>query len=253
MNPSLFRCHDYRHLLERWRRVARAARLEWIPFAEADGYELVMLRSRQSPSGGIYISAGIHGDEPAGTEGLLSWAQEGGADGLPCCLFPCLNPWGLVNNSRFNAAGDDLNRSFHLDNAPQIPALREAIRSWRFSLAMMLHEDYDGRGLYLYEIKRSAPTWGDDLLALAAPTIPIENRATIDGRRISRTGLIQRRYRPGSFPLLPEALYLHQHHSRRTFTFETPSEFALETRVRAHHLLISASVERALKEGKRGG
>lgn len=228
--------------------MARAARLQWIPFAEADGYELVMLRSRTSPDGGIYLSAGIHGDEPAGTEGLLSWAQEGGAGGVPCCLFPCLNPWGLVNNSRLDAAGRDLNRNFHVDDLPQIVALREMISPWRFALAMMLHEDYDGRGFYLYEIKRTSPTWGDDLLSLAANHLPIEDRATIDGRRISRAGLIQRRYRAGAFPMLPEALYLHEHHSRRTFTLETPSEFSLETRVRVQHLLVKTSVERALEE-----
>ena len=32
----------------------------------------------------------------------------------------------------------------------------------------------------------------------------------------------------------PEAIWLHLYHSLRTFTVETPSEFALEQRVAAH-------------------
>ncbi|HWL51775.1 MAG TPA: M14 family metallocarboxypeptidase [Chthoniobacteraceae bacterium] len=256
MNPFLYACHDPVRLERRWRRVARAARLEMEVLAEADGYEVFYLRSRdRTPDGGIYLSAGIHGDEAAGTEGLIGWAEENVAQlrQLGCLIFPCLNPWGLANNSRFDRRQNDLNRAFHHDENGQVRALKALVRPYRFSLALMLHEDYDGHGFYLYEIKSAAPTWGDDLLRLVEPLMPIETRRTIDGRRVSRTGLVQRRFKAASIPLTPEALHLHLHHSRRTFTIETPSEFALETRVKVQKLVIGECVNRAIAERRERG
>jgi len=250
MDLTLFRCHDYRFLVQRWRKVARTAGLRMRPFAQAGGEELFVLSSRQSPDGGIYLSAGIHGDEPAGTEGLLRWAEAnvGILKRIPCLIFPCLNPWGLIHNNRLDEAGRDLNRTFHHDEVPQIQALKALIRPYRFALSMTLHEDYDGQGLYIYEVERATPFWGEALLDIARPLMPIEGRTTIDGRRASAAGLVRRKVNARRFPMIPEAVYLHQHHSRRTFTIETPSEFALDARVQVHITLLQECVRRTLAE-----
>ncbi len=254
----LLRCHDYPFLVRRWRKVARAARLEMTAFAEADGYTVWRLAPRESGGpgeGGIYLSAGIHGDEPAGTEALIGWA-EANLDCLrrqPCLLFPCLNPWGLAHNSRTDAEGRDLNRTFQHDGVPHIRALKAFLKSRRFRLALTLHEDYDGRGLYLYELERRTPFWGEDLVDIARPLIPIEGRATIDGRRTSRAGLVRRKIDLRRFPALPEAVYLHLHHAERTFTFETPSELALDQRVRVQIALIGECIRRLENEAPRAG
>ncbi len=250
MDSTLFRCHDYKFLIQRWRKAARAAGLTLRPFAEASGHELFVLASRRSPEGGVYLSAGIHGDEPAATEGLLRWAEEnpGILRNLPFVIFPCLNPWGLVNNSRLDEQGRDLNRTFHHDEVPQIQALKALIQPYRFALSMTLHEDYDGQGLYLYEIERATPFWGEALLDRVRSMIPIEGRTTIDGRRASKAGLVRRKLNLRRFPMIPEALYLHKNHSKRTFTIETPSEFALDLRVRVQMALLDECVHRTLTE-----
>jgi hypothetical protein len=167
---------------------------------------------------------------------------------LPCIIFPCLNPWGLINNARLDEHGRDLNRTFHHDEVPQIQALKALIRPYRFGLSLTLHEDYDGQGLYLYELERVTPFWGEALLDKVRPLIPIEGRTTIDGRRASKAGLMRRKLNLRRFPMFPEALYLHHHHSRRTFTIETPSEFALDLRVRVQIALLDECVRRAIQE-----
>src|SRR5437867_1942436 len=94
--------HNYRILIRRWRALARTSGLILRNFAVAGDMPVFFLRSRAQPeSGGIYISAGIHGDESAGTEALISWAEQNPKllSRLPCIFFPCLNPWGLANNS----------------------------------------------------------------------------------------------------------------------------------------------------------
>jgi protein MpaA len=242
------RAHDYRHLIHRWRQVAKSSGLIMRSYIVESGYRIYSLRSARLPAtGAIYMSAGIHGDEPAGTDALLGWAEMNLPllRQAPFLIFPCLNPWGLVNNTRFDAAYRDLNRSFQNDEVASIAALKGMLAGRRFRLALTLHEDFDGQGLYIYEIERVKPFWGEDLLRIASPLIPIEGRTTIDGRR-ANSGIVRRRLILKKFATtgLPEAVYLHLYHSDRTFTIETPSEFALDQRVSAHVAIIQECVRR---------
>lgn len=246
------RVHHYRHLIERWRGVARASGVPLRALVSVHGYKLFYLKTKAlGPAGGIYISAGIHGDEPAGVEALVTWAEKNAKHlaSLPCLLFPCLNPWGLVNNRRFEQNGLDLNRIFHRDDVALISAMKPLIVPHYFSAALMLHEDYDGQGLYLYETERARPFWGEDLVRAASPIIAIDSRTRIDGRKPLKPGIVRRKINPKRFETFgfPEAVHMHLHHSDRTFTIETPSEFALPQRVAAHIAIIEECVKRVLK------
>lgn len=236
------RPHHYPELIARWRALAAKQRMQLRKFASADGHALVSLRTPAlAKDGGIYLSAGIHGDEPASCAALLDWASAQGRRlrDLPLFIFPCLNPWGLRNNIRLDAQGNDLNRSFHRKDLPQITALTRLLEGYRFEAAVMLHEDYDGEGLYLYEIQRSEPYWGEQLLAAGAKAIPLDPRKRID-RWHAQDGLLRRRFDRMKYQRIgyPEAIWLHLHHSERTFTVETPSEFAIEQRIDAHSAVL---------------
>lgn len=232
------RAHDYAFLVRRWLAVARKARLKLEEFARVDGHGLYCLRSPAlGGRGGLYLSAGIHGDEPGATEGLIAWAEADPARlrELPVLIFPCLNPWGLIQNSRLTSSGADLNRFFHRDDHPVIRALKDRVGECRFALALLLHEDFDAQGLYLYELKRARPDWGETMLEAASGILPVDPRKTIDGHR-ARHGVIRRRFQARRFAEIgfPEAIWLHRHHAERSLTIETPSEFALAERIRAH-------------------
>jgi predicted deacylase len=243
--------HHYRALISRWRSVARDSGLRLQRIAKVGVDPIFCLKSPSlAEAGGIYVSAGIHGDEPATSEALISWAEKHARrlSRWPLLLFPCLNPWGLRNNIRLDAAGLDLNRAFHLDENPVISAVKRVTAPHQFDVALMLHEDYDGEGFYLYEIQREPPHWGEDLIAVARREIAIEPRARIDNYK-SREGVIRRRFNRVRFERIgfPEAIWLHQEHARRAFTVETPSEFALESRVRAHVAVLEECVRRVVE------
>lgn len=238
--------HHYPHLIARWKALARLAGLRLRPLIQAGPHSLVYLQSPAlAEEGGIYISAGIHGDEPAGTEGLLAWAEANAhrLRDLPLLLFPCLNPWGLTQNMRANATGLDLNRSFHR-RLPEIGAIKKVVGKRRFAASVHLHEDFDGEGLYLYELARGKG-WGEELLAAAGAHLPIDPRRKIDRWR-AEGGLIRRKVRRATFAQMgfPEAIWLFFAHTDRTFTTETPSEFALERRIGAQVAVLDAIMER---------
>ncbi|HZC35530.1 MAG TPA: M14 family metallocarboxypeptidase [Chthoniobacterales bacterium] len=237
--------HNYRSLIRRWRSLARRSGLQCQVFATADEFELLCLRSPALQThGGIYLSAGIHGDEAGGTEGLLFWAEMNVTvlRQLPLLLFPCLNPWGLVHNRRSDASGRDLNRSYHLDDLERIRAQKAIIAGVTFRLAMCLHEDYDAQGVYLYEVRKHLRPIGPELLAAAGYYLPVDLRPKIEGRR-AESGSIARRIKRLRFPFLPEAGLLALHHSDRTITFETPSENELGARAQAQAAAIQRAVE----------
>jgi protein MpaA len=247
----MHRSHNYRHLIHRWRFVAQNAGLKLTRFATSSESPVYFLRtSRRPDTQTIHISAGIHGDEPAGCEAMIRWAEKNPAllRGRPFLLFPCLNPWGLINNSRLDDRARDLNREFgKRPGASPVRELKRLIRGEKFALSLTLHEDYDGEGVYLYEVQRNRPFWGEELLEVAHSLIAVEPRRMIDGRR-ARGGLVRRAIDLKKFPLVPEAVYLHLHHSHRTFTIETPSEFALETRVAGQVAIMEECIRRSLDE-----
>src|SRR5215471_7082907 len=151
------RAHDVPHLLARWKRLARSLRLKTESLCKVGDYEILVME-RRGDARGLYVSAGIHGDEPGATEGLFRWAVRGGLEELlsrriPFLIAPCLNPWGIANNRRSNAQGVDLNRQFLSEKISPIPELRARVKCAHYQLALTLHEDYDGQGLYLYEVR----------------------------------------------------------------------------------------------------
>ncbi len=242
------RAHDYEHLIRRWKRVAARCRLDMQPYSESGGFPIYRLASvRPDPSApSIYFSAGIHGDEAAATEGLVTWAEENSEAlrRMRALIFPCLNPWGLANNCRLDAAGRDLNRRFGKRRAPQIGHQIRAIGKTSFDVALTLHEDYDGQGIYIYEVASRKPFWAEHLLAAAAPHLPPDPRRTIEGRP-ARGGIVRRKITPDLMPDWPEAFALHFSYARRTFTIETPSEFDIAARVAAQVAVIDRAVELA--------
>src|SRR5262245_54274658 len=142
------RPHDPAHLNERWREVARRARARLVRVATDGTFDVLCVRTPAlQEQNGLYVSAGVHGDEPAGPEALLSWAESDPARfaRTPMLVFPCVNPWGLRNNVRRNADGLDLNRAFQLEDHPIIRAMHLATARFKFRVSLHLHEDYDAQ------------------------------------------------------------------------------------------------------------
>jgi protein MpaA len=183
----------------------------------------------------IYLSAGIHGDEPAPPMALLSMMESGDFDQRAVWIIcPILNPAGLSAGLRENASGVDLNRDYRNPESPETQAhIAWLERQPNFDLAICVHEDWESTGFYLYELNPDKrPSLAENMIKAASKACPIDLSPLIEGRE-SRGGIIRPELNPMEREKWPEAAYLQVHHTRLSYTVESPSALAMETRISA--------------------
>jgi len=219
-------------------------------YGEAYGCPLVALTKRTfgiRPR--IYLSSGMHGDEPAAPLALLEMLTAGVFDPRATWfLCPMLNPSGHARGTRENQESCDLNRDYKDRRSTEVRAhARWLARQPLFDLTLCLHEDWESQGFYLYELNpENRPSLAATMIAAVEPLCPIENGPVIDGRETAAPGII----RPVNDPLLrdnwPEAIYLRHHHTTLSYTLESPSALPLPQRIQA----LRAATETALARVK---
>jgi hypothetical protein len=227
--------------------AARAHGFRIERFGVAGGTPLLALTKRTpGPRPRIYLSAGIHGDEPAPPLALLAMLERGVFDARAVWfLCPLLNPLGFIGRTRENAEGLDLNRDYKALRSLEIQAhARWLQRQPNFEVTFHLHEDWEARGFYLYELCCPAGrSLARAMIDAVAPTLPIELATTIDGFAVAEPGII----RPVADPRLrdawPEAIYLQAHHTKLGYTIESPSSLPLDRRIE----VLTTAIEAALR------
>ncbi len=231
--------------------AARPAGFRAELFGEVAGHSLTAFTKRTPgcrPR--VYLSAGIHGDEPAPPWALLRLLQAGCLDHRAnWFICPLLNPTGFLRRSRENFAGTDLNRDYKTPQSAEVKAhVRWLQHQPNFDLIICGHEDWEAKGFYLYELNPgNRSTLAPAMIGAARPFCPIETATVIDGRPSAEPGII----RPVSDPLLretwPEAIYLSNHHGSLDYTIETPSALPLEQRIMTQEAVLRAALAAFLR------
>ncbi len=227
----------------------------------------------------IILSAGIHGEEPAGVYTLLAFLNRGIANYLKQFSFlilPCLNPYGFTRGVHFSREVSDLNRSF--DDAPgppEVAAVKAILRRFPgpYRLALDFHEtdthmpkgehrsvETLPAGAYMHETTRNGqPRLGPEILkGIRSSGYPISPRDSIYGAACYH-GLICTPA-PGSpkYPLLPEFSggldwYLFKNgHTDHFLATETPTAWPLRRRVAVQKKALIQALNHLKREtGKR--
>ncbi len=233
-------CHD-------WSQAATNGGFAPVPLADTPAGPLTAWE-KPGPGPHVYLSAGIHGDEPACPLALLHLLRDGFFHGdANWSVCPALNPTGLAAGTRGNADGEDLNRDYWLRRIPEVQAHAKWLESFPSpDLFISLHEDWETGGFYFYEINLGPdrPDRAAAILAAVSDVLPIEPSLWVDGHEVRDAGWIYHEAEADLPRAWPEAIFLAKHGCPLSFTFETPSSAApLANRVAA----LAAAVRAAWK------
>jgi len=222
--------------------------------------------SRLSPTAtkSVYLSSGLHGDEPAPPLAILNllWQNQWPAD-WNVYICPCLNPEGFRANQRANAGGIDLNRDYCDRKSREIRAhVAWLERQPPFALAASLHEDWEAGGFYAYHLgPLSVKPVISHILERVAQVCAIDDSSTIDhlpaeegvldlalhslqmneamidklGQSPPDTSLVKH-----ANSIWSEAVFLVNRKTRVSYTFESASTLPLEVRVDALTQAVNA-------------
>ena len=219
-------------------------------FSIPNGADLLAFR-RQScaPRRKLYISTGIHGDEPAGPLAVRELLRENyWPDTVDIWLCPCLNPTGFPLNRRENVQGVDLNRDYkHLRTAEIRTHIAWLEKQPPFDVSLCLHEDWEAGGFYLYELNPDRrPSFSAEIIRRVSEVCPIDPAPLIDGRE-AKNGIIRPDLDPAKRPDWPEAFYLITHKTRHSYTLESPSDFPVASRVNAQMVAVRTVLDSLAK------
>jgi protein MpaA len=210
----------------------------------------------------VSLSAGMHGDEPAGPWALLSLVRDGLLDKrFAYRIWPCLNPSGFTAGTRQNAAGDDINRSFSRGGTtPEARAIITANRDRKFALSIDLHEDFEAEGFYAYETlapstmpyyaRRIANAVGDagfPLQDLSDEAFDLGPPGARSAQTIERGCVIVDAKAESVFFTdgLPMSLFLARGAAARALTFETPRSRRWDERIEMHRIAVTTALANA--------
>ena len=206
----------------------------------SNNYPFQKINIGQDNSKHVLISAGIHGDEPAGIESICAFLEtkkyKSYLNEWDFIILPCINPYGYEFNTRENHDNTDLNRMFKVDSPPVEVRLTQSIfKPSYFNLTLELHEDCDSDGYYLFQ-KSNKPfgiELGYKILESVKEIIPINLNEKIDDMPAEK-GLIHRNKNIDEMDWWPMASYSLAMKSDHCFTLETPTHLPMHARVNTH-------------------
>jgi hypothetical protein len=237
---------DPGELIAEFEAAGRAKDFRVETMGEVDGYPLLAMTKRTPgvwPR--IYLSSGIHGDEPAPPAALLEMLKLGWFnDRANWFICPVLNPNGFARGTRENANGIDLNRDYR--GTPKSPEIRAHV-NWlshqpRFDLFLCVHEDWESVGYYLYELNPfSKPSFAETAISEVEKICPIDRSEVVDGS-VCVGGIVRSIKPPEERELWAEAIYLRTQYAQIGYTLESPSAFDFQLRVAAHIIAVQTIV-----------
>ncbi len=215
-------------------------------YGEINGHQLMGYELIRKNLPVVYLSTGMHGDEPGGPESLLHLLEEGLLDRpLSFRICPMLNPTGFELGLRENAKGKDMNRDYYHLQTPEVRGHVKWLEQRNSELFISLHEDWESKGFYYYEINTTgdAPARYEYMAERISEVMPLEAGETIDDHQVRSKGWIYHEAEADVMEHWPEAIYMAKKGCALSFTFESPSALAMRHRVAAQSAAVNSLLD----------
>ena len=238
---------DWQAYLSSWENIAEEQGFRTRKLIEVSGCAVWASEKGDPSLPTVYLSSGVHGDEPSGPQALLNLLRAGFfGEEYHWLICPALNPTGLQAGTRENAGGVDLNRDYLMCEAEEVCAHIQWLKSQKVpDLFLSLHEDWESSGFYYYEINCGGKGAGyQDILSAASAHFAPEPALMIDDHPVTERGWIFHSEEPDLPEGWPEAIYLAKMGCPISLTFETLSSADLSDRIACHQAVVKEAIVR---------
>ncbi len=174
----------YYHYLKKLESVCNKKKIDLMKIGEIRNFPVYKITINPLSSRTICFSAGIHGDEIAGSWAIIEFIKKY----LPAqflkikiIIFPVASPTAFDKKKRYHYAGKDLNRLFcrkKLTGENRI--LFSSLNEEKVFFFHSLHEDVDENSFYLYNFEKEEEHFYRDILKLAKNYFSINTASKID-------------------------------------------------------------------------
>ena len=197
------------------------------------------------PAPRIYLSAGIHGDEPAGPLAALQLIQENrwpaNLEFYFVAVFESNRLYLEPPRERRRHGSEPRLSESQIRRGPRAHRLAGAPARVRL-VSLSSRRLGVARLLSLRTESRQPAVAGGKIIEAVQKVCPIDRSEIIEDRP-AKGGIIRPNLDPRTRPQWAEAFYLIMHKSRQGYTLEAPSDFPLSTRVNALVAGVSAALE----------
>jgi len=133
----------------------------------------------------VFLSGGIHGNEPGGVETLARFIESLARDpalygNVSFEIIPLTNPWGWAHDVRYNRDGIDINRDLAPQRSQEARILSGYLKENRYDLMIDDHEDPSASGFYMYQYAMPSQDLSRKVIAaVRAAGLPIEQNVNM--------------------------------------------------------------------------
>jgi len=246
---------DYGHFIE-YLHASASSNMEIVHLESIGGYPIysIALKGSQKARRHVLLSAGLHGDEPAGPEAIVRFLERDHGTLLQTFEFfilPCINPHGYVHNTRENAIGLDINRSFEDDTTQEAILVKNVLQDRHFDTFVEFHEDWEFEGYYLFELQRNQRPIGRKIIENIKQIGPIHSASSIDDMPV-KNGIVQTDLEAKKIGNDAMPLYVFRFHADHCITSETPTQWDIENRISAHLMVLDVALQSYLTSTTNG-
>lgn len=185
------------------------------------------------------VICGVHGNEPAPVFAIRNFLveldlQDTRFDTPRIDFIYMVNPWGFINNSRYNSSNLDINRDLATFQTKEAQILRDAIDLEEYDCVFDFHEG-NTKGYYLYYYDKKYRSIADKVIEIYKENaVPVENEY-IDVKLKTKNGLLYVPWYARVYMSMRKertiTLWSYEQGIERSFTLESSKNRDIQERV----------------------